>query len=51
MLTAEAGCELQQLVDESYLHGFMEGEGLVEDGLTLHTALVELQLIIAARRW
>lgn len=30
----------QELVGKNYLHGFMEGEGLVEDGLTLQTALI-----------
>lgn len=31
----------QELVGESYLHGFMEGEGLLEGGLTRQTALIK----------
>jgi hypothetical protein len=37
----EAEGESQELVGESYLHGFMEGEGLVEEGLTPQTALIK----------
>jgi hypothetical protein len=31
----------QELVGESYLHGFMEGEGLLEEGLTRQTASIK----------
>jgi hypothetical protein len=31
----------RELVGESYLHGFMEGEGLLEEGLTRETALIK----------